>query len=132
MKKRLLKTMPHVPLLQLRPQLGEQDEALNDPDETAQGNADDDDDTNGPEIEANTTFHDLDTESTHAKYGVVERVKRFISKIKVNSRKIAVSRIRLVTAENDNMPYGGNESSESDNELDLQDGIPLVRRNIPS
>ena len=32
-------------------------------------------------------------------------------------------------AEDENMRYGDDESSESDNEGDRHDGIPLVRRN---
>ena len=43
-----------------------------------------------------------------AKYGLVQRVKRFMSKVKVNSRNNAVGRIRLVTAESP-MCYSDNE-----------------------
>ena len=125
--------MPHIPLLQLRPELREQEEALNDPDDlqaeldTAYDNVQHHDGANADEMEANTTFHHLETEPSG---GLVERVKRFVSKIKVNRVNNAARRTRYVMAEDDNMRYGDYESSESDNEGDLQDGIPLVRRSI--
>ena len=53
-----------------------------------------------------------------------------MSKIKLNSRSIASDRTRLVMAEDNNTRYGDDESSESDSEQNVQDGIPLVRRNI--
>ena len=135
MKKRLLKALPHVPLIELRPELREQNEALNDPDDpqTVQNvtdlNGQSVDQTDGGEIEAYTTFHDLTIEHTGANYGIVQRVKRFVSKIKVNSRSIAAGRIRNVTTEDNDLRYGDDESSESDNEEDLRDGAPLIRRN---
>ena len=135
MKKRLLKAMPHVPILELRPELREQNEATCDPD-YPQGNVDDVDlnaeathEENTTEMEANTTFHDLETEHTGAKYGLVKRIKRFISKRKVNSRHDPAGRITCMTTEDDTMRYGDDESSESDNALDQHDGIPLVPRN---
>ena len=80
------------------------------------------------EMEANTTFHDLEAEHTGGNNGVIHRVKRFISKRKVNRGNIAADRIGLlVGAEDDNMRFGDDESSES--EEDQHDGIPLVRRN---
>ena len=69
-------------------------------------------------MEVNTTFHDLE-EAMGSKYGVIQRVKRLIFRKNVNSRNNAVDTIR----------HGDDESNESDNEGDLQDGIPLVRRN---
>ena len=90
-------------------------------------NAEDTDETNATEMEANTTFHDLSAERTGAKYRLVQRVKRFISNR--NGGNIAAGRTRLMRAEDNNMRYGDDESSESDNEADPHDGIPLVRRN---
>ena len=80
-------------------------------------------------MEANTTFHDLEAEHTGAKYGLVQRFKRFISKKKANGGNIAAGGTGIVRDEDDNMRYGDDESSESDNEADQHDGIPLVRRN---
>ena len=122
-------------MFKLRPELREQNEALNDPDDpqTVATAADDNGrsigETDGGEIEANTTFHDLTIECTGANYGIVQRVKRFVSKIKVNSRNIAAGRIRNVTTEDNDLRYGDDESSESDNEEDLRDVVPLIRRN---
>ena len=87
------------------------------------------DEANATEMEANTTFHDLEIVHTGVKYGLVQRVKRFISKRKVNRGNVAAGRIRCMTTEDDTMRYGDDESSESDNEADQHDGIPLVRRN---
>ena len=53
------------------------------------------------------------------KYGVIQKVKRFIFRKTVNGRNNAMDTIR----------HGDDESSESDNEGDQHDGIPLVRRN---
>ena len=132
MKKRLLKAMPHVPILELRPELREQNEASDDPDD-AEGNIVDDVDLNAEGTDeantVNTTFHNLEAEGTGGNNGLVQRFKRFISKRKVNGGNIAVDRTELVGAENDVMRYGNDESSESDNEQDQNDGIPLVRRN---
>ena len=142
MKKRLLKTMPHVPLLELKPELREQDEMSGDPDDPqyavndAEGNTMDDVDlntqgtneANSGEMEANTTFHNLE-EHVGVKHGVMQRVKRFIFREKVNSRNNPAGRIRCMTTEDGTMRYGDDESSESDNEGDHHDGIPLVPRN---
>ena len=87
------------------------------------------DEATAAEMEANTTFHDLETEHTGGNNGLVQRFKRFISKRKVNRGNSAAGRTGMVTAEDDTMQYGDDESSESDNEADLHDGIPLVRRN---
>ena len=135
MKKRLLKAMPHVPILELRPELREQNEATDDPDDPQDAvddtevNTEGTDEANTEEIEANTTFHDLEAEPTSGNNGLVQRVKRFISKRKVNGRNIAAGRTEFVRAEDDNMGYGDDESSESDNEGHQQEGIPLIRRN---
>ena len=70
MKKRLLKAMPHVPILELRPELREQNEATgdsHDPQDAVDDtelNTDGTDEANTAEIEANTTFHNLEAEST--------------------------------------------------------------------
>ena len=135
MKKRLLKAMPHIPILELRPELREQNEASDDPDDP-QGAIDDTElntqetnEADAGEMEANTTFHDFEAEQTCAKYGLVQRVKRFILRRKANGGNNAAGRIGLVMADNDTMRYGDDESSESDNEGDQHDGIPLVRRN---
>ena len=134
MKKRLLKTMPHVPLLELRPELREQNETIDDPDEPQDTvdnvgvNAQDIDEANAGNLEANTTFHNLE-EHRSAKYGVMERLKRFIFRKKENYRHNPAGRITHGTTEDDNMRYGDDESSESDTEEDQHDGIPLVRRN---
>ena len=88
------------------------------------------DEATAAEMEANTTFHDLEAEPTGGNNGLVQRVKRFISQRKVNRGNIAVGRTELLVGdEDDTMRYGDDESSESDNEADHQDGIPLVRRN---
>ena len=135
MKKRLLKAMPHIPILELRPELKERNELTDDPDER-QDNVDDVDsiaeathEENTTEMEANTTFHDLRAEHTGGNNGLIQRVKRFISKRKVNGGHGPAGRIRCVTNEIDNMRYGDDESSESDNALDQHDGIPLLPRN---
>ena len=78
-------------------------------------------------MEADTTFHDLETEHTGRKNGLVQRVKRFIFTSQVKGRHNQAGRIRHGTVEDDNMRYGDDESSES--EGDQHDGIPLVRRN---
>ena len=63
MKKRLRKAMPHVPLLELRPELREQDEENDDADdpETRQDTADDNDQSNeganAAEMGANCAFN---------------------------------------------------------------------------
>ena len=119
--------MPHVPLLELRPELREQDETSGDALNDLDLNAEDTEETNATEMEANTTFHDLRAERTGAKYRLVQRVKRFISNR--NGGNIAAGRTRLMRAEDNNMRYGDDESSESDNEAYPHDGIPLVRRN---
>ena len=132
MKKRLLKAMPHVPILELRPDLREQNEATGDPDDPQDGtelNTEGTDEANAAEVEGNTTFHDLEAEHTGSNIGLVQRVKRFISKRKAIGGNIGVGRTGLVGAEDDVMLYGDDESSESDNEGDQDDGIPLVRRN---
>ena len=135
MKKRLLKAMPHVPILELRPELREQNEATDDPDDPQDAvddtevNTEGTNEANTEEIEANTTFHDLEAEPTSGNNGLVQRVKRFISKRKVNNGNIGAGRIGDLRAEDDNMGYGDDESSESDNEGDQQEGIPLIPRN---
>ena len=135
MKKRLLKAMPHVPRLELRPELREQNEASDDPDDPQDAvddtevNTEGTNEANTEEIEANTTFHNLEAEPTSGNNGLVQRVKRFISKRKVNGRNIAAGRTELVRADDDNMGYGDDESSQSDNEGHQQEGIPLIRRN---
>ena len=134
-KKRLLKAMPHIPLLELRPELREQNETRNDPDDpqtqqdATDPNSQSVDGADAAEMEGNTTFHDFEAEHTGGNNGLVQRVKRFISKRKVKGGKNAVGRIGLVGAEDDDMRYGDDESSESDNEGDQHDGIPLVGRN---
>ena len=126
--------MPHVPLLELRPELREQNEA-NDENDNPQDTVDDDlniegsDEGNAAEMEANTTFHDFEAKPTGGNNGLVQRVKRFISMRKVNGRYDPEGRTRLVATEDDNMQYGDDESSESDNDGDQHDGIPLVPRN---
>ena len=77
-------------------------------------------------MEVNTTFHNLE-EHVDAKYGVIQRVKRFMFRNKVNGRHNQAARITHGTVEDDNIRYGDDESSES--EGDQHDGIPLVRRN---
>ena len=134
MKKRLLKAMPHVPILELRPELREQTEVTNDPDDPQEAaddtelNTEGCDEANAAEIEANTTFHDLEAEHTGRNNGLVQRVKRFISKRKANGGNIAAGRTGIAVEDN-NMRYGDDESSESENEGNQHDGIPLVRRN---
>ena len=135
MRKHLLKAMPNVPILELRPELREQNEASDDPDDpqntmdNVELNAEDTDEANAAEMEANTTFHDLQDERTGANNGLVQRFKRFISKKKVNCRNNPAGRIRCITTECGTMRYGDDENSESDNEADQHDGIPLVPRN---
>ena len=101
MKKRLLKAMPHVPILELRPELREQNEATDDPDapqdtvNNVELNTEDTDEANTAEMEANTTFHDLRAEHTGAKYGLVQRFKIFISKRKTNGGNIGVGSVAI-------------------------------------
>ena len=108
MKKRLLEAMPHVPLLELRPELREQDDAQGDPDdpqdtmENVELDTQGIDEANTAEMEANTTFHNFE-EQVDAKYGVIQRVKRLIFRKKVNGRHNPRGRIRHWTAEDDNM-----------------------------
>ena len=138
MKKRLLKAMPHIPILELRPELREQNEASDDPDDPqdavddAEGNTMDDVDLNAEGTDGantvNTTFHNLEAEHAGGNNGLVQRFKRFISKKKVNSENIAAGGTGIARAEDDTMRYGDDESSESDNETGQHDGIPLVRR----
>ena len=134
-KKRLLKAMPHIPLLELIPELQEQNETRDDPDDpqtqqdATDPNSQSVDGADAAEMEGNTTFHDLEAEPTSGNNGLVQRVKRFISKRKVNRGNIAAGRTEVVTTENDDMRYGDDESSESENEADQHDGIPLIRRN---
>ena len=135
MKKRLLKAMPHVPILELRPELREENEVTghsDDPQDAVDDtelNTEGTNEANAGEMEANTTFHDFEAEQTYDKYGLVQRFKRYISKRKTNGGNIAVGRIGLIRAEDDTVHYGDDESSESDNAEDQEDGIPLVRRN---
>ena len=132
MKKHLLKAMPHVPILELRPELREQNEVTDDPDDQpeivgdTELNTQSTNEGNAAEVEANTTFHNFEAEHTGANVGLVQRVKKFISKRKANNGNIVAGRIGVVKVEDDNMVYGDDESSESDTEGD--DGIPLVRR----
>ena len=120
-KKKLLKTMPHVPLLKLRPELQEQEVVSDDPDDSqTEQERTNIHEENAGEIQANTTFHDMEAECPGANYGLLQRVKRFTKGI--------FYRRRRATAEDNNLCYGDDESSESDSEI-VQDGIPLVRRN---
>ena len=123
MKKRLLKAMPHIPLLELRSELREVNETRDDPDDTK--SQQDDTDYNDQSVEAeagdmeaNASFQDL-KEHVGVKHGVMQRVMRFLFKKKINSS----------TTKDDSMSHGDDQSSESDNEEDLQDCILLVRRN---
>ena len=88
MKKRLLKAMPHVPILELRPELREQHNAVDDNELNPHGI----DDANGAEMEANTTFHDLEAKPTGGYNGLVQMIKRFISKKKANGGNIRVGK----------------------------------------
>ena len=60
MKKRLCKSMPHVPLLKLRPELEDKNEACDDPgnrQNTGDQNGQSNYRTNAVEIEASSTFY---------------------------------------------------------------------------
>ena len=133
-RKRLLKAMPHILLLELRPELREQNEERNDTEDpqdtvdTAGLNTQGNDGADAGEIEANTTFEGL-KEHIAIKRGVIDRMKRFISSNKINGRNNGAGMTGHVTAEDNNLRYGDDESSDSDNEGDLGDVIPLVRRN---
>ena len=122
--------MPHVPLLKLRPELREPDEVHDDTDpedpvDNVESNTESIEDANVGGMDTNTTFHDLE-EHRDVEVGVIDRVKRFMVRKQVNGRNNAVV---LATAEDNSTRYGDDESSESDNEGDTQEGIPLVRRN---
>ena len=129
MRKRLLKAMPHVPILELRPELREQNEETDDPDapqdlfNDTELNTEGTDEANLTEMEA--TFHDLESKHTGGNNGLVERVKRFISKRKINHGNIVAGRTGPLVVEDDNMRYGDDEISESDNELE-HDRIPII------
>ena len=120
MQKRLLKAMPHVPILEMRPELREQNEATDDPDDPhdavddTEVNTQATDEANTAEMETDTTFHNLETECAGRNNGLVERVKRFISKRKANRGNRAVDRIELVMNENDNMGYGDDADDPQD------------------
>ena len=78
--------MPHIPLLELKPELREQNEARDDPDhpQTQQDATDPNSQSVEAEtidMEANTTFQDL-KEHVGVKHGVMQRVKRFLFKKK--------------------------------------------------
>ena len=66
MKKRLCKSMPHVPLLKLRPELENQEEADDDPDDpataqdTAAHNAPTNEGANASVVEEYSTFQDIE------------------------------------------------------------------------
>ena len=133
MKKRLLKAMPHVLLLELRPLLSDQQE-VNDDHETMENH----DAVNGEgndEVNVNDNAigqADLDED---IRKPVVSRqllhtqIKRMIFRMKAYGKK---ERKRNVVANNENtILYGENESSESDGEgncRDTIDTIPLVSR----
>ena len=76
--------MPHVPLLEIRPELREQDEALDDPEDpeteqdTNHNNGQSTDEADAGEMETYTTFQNLAAKCAGAKCGVMQRVKRFI------------------------------------------------------
>ena len=120
MQKRLLKAMPHVPILEMRPELREQNEATCDPDDPQDAvddtevNTQATDEASTAEMETDTTFRNLETECKGRNYGLVERVKRFISKRKANRGNRAVDRIELVMNENDNMGYGDDADDPQD------------------
>ena len=79
MTKRLLKAMSHVPILELRPELREQNEASDDPDDPqdvaddTELNTETTDEGNTAEMEANTTFHNLEDEPTSKNNGLVKK-----------------------------------------------------------
>ena len=64
------------------------------------------------EIEANTTFHNLEVEHTGGNNGSVQRIKRFMSRKKAKGRNNAAGRTGLVRAEDDNMRYGEDEAAK--------------------
>ena len=130
MKKRLLKAIPHIPLLELRPELREQDmvsEELDDP-RTEQDAADNDEvDTESVDEEIpreiDTTFQNDLGKLTGAESGIKQRLIRFILRTKTIGKTNTAR-----GTEDESMRYGDDESSETDNEEDVQDGIPLVQR----
>ena len=100
MKKRLLKTMPHVPLLQLRPEIRQHTEAQGDPGDT-EDTADDVElnnesieDANPGGMETNTTFHDFGEHSS-VKHGKIQMIKRFIFRKKVNGQQDVIPLVRI-------------------------------------
>ena len=130
MKKRLLKAMPHVPLIELRPLLTVQEE-LNDDHENTENH----DATNGEgndEVNVNDNAigqAELDEDIRKpvvSKQLLPTQIKRMIFGMKTYGKR---ERKRSVVVNNENtILYGENESSESDGEGNCRDTIPLVPR----
>ena len=139
MKKNLLKSMPHVTLQELKPELQEQN-TQHDNEGIEDQNAVDDDQDNGPvnavenidateEAPATFQYDPRGQENDHL--GAGRKATEFLRNV---FKRIAFNRYKNnhvgERTENSwkNVNYGTNENSESDSEEDFQEGIPLVRR----
>ena len=140
MKKNLLKSMPHVALQELKPELQEQNTQQND-DGFEENNAVDD--QNNDQSAVNDENIDVTQEALATfQYGphgqernddLVPRSQatEFLRKV---FKRIVIKRYRnnRVAERTENVGqhinYGTNENSDSDSEENVQDGIPLVRR----
>ena len=133
MKKRLVKAMPHIPLLELRPELSEQEpeeEANDDQENIAGQNV-----VNGlghDELNADDSATCQGDSDNDIRKSIVSgkcfraQVNRVIFKIKQYCSR---DRTRNVFANDESsIHYGEEESSESDGEGDDLDVIPLVPR----
>ena len=130
MKKRLHKAMPHVPLLELRPILSDQEE-VNDDHENIEKhdavNGEGNDEVNINDNAIGQTDLDEDIRKTVVSRQLLHtQIKRMIFRMKACGRR---ERKRNVFVNNENaILYGENESSESDGEGNCRDSIPLVSR----
>ena len=92
--------MPHIPILELRPELREQDGAADDLDDTetpedrTDQNNQNSNGANAEETEANDIFHE---EPTAAQCGFMQRCKTFIFGKQINAPQ---DRIQLVEMDN--------------------------------
>ena len=135
MKVQLLKSMPHVPLPKLRPALQEQNAQNNDQaieDLNAVGGQDNIEDP-GNDVDS-TDYAFQYCPHNQQRNDVLDAGNWTTRHFRKVFRKVVVNRHRKIQkgerAENvgHNISYGNNENSESDNEEDFQEGIPLVQR----
>ena len=141
MKKNLLKSMPHVALQELKPELQEQNTQHDDEGFEDRNVMDGRDDDQSP---VNSVENVNATEDAPATFQYVphgqERHDDLVARSQATEflpkmfKRIVIKRHRnnRVTERTENVGehinYGNNENSDGDSEEDFQDGIPLVRR----